>query len=61
MPKELIISREYEMKQLEECYSAKESQLVIVYGRRRVGKSFLINQYFDNRFDFKLVGDNGCR
>ena len=58
MSKELIISREYEMKQLEECYSAKESQLVIVYGRRRVGKSFLINQYFDNRFDFKLVGDN---
>lgn len=46
------------MKQLEECYNAKESQLVIVYGRRRVGKSFLINQFFDNRFDFKLVGDN---
>lgn len=58
MAKELIISREYEIKQLEECCSSKESQLVLVYGRRRVGKSFLINQFFDNRFDFKLVGDN---
>ncbi len=58
MAKELIISRENEIKQLEECCSANESQLVIVYGRRRVGKSFLINQFFDNRFDFKLVGDN---
>ena len=32
------------------------SQLVIVYGRRRVGKTFLINQYFDNTFAFKLTG-----
>ncbi len=38
--------------------SGKRIQLVLVYGRRRVGKSFLINQFFDNRFDFKLVGDN---
>lgn len=58
MSKELIIGREHEMQLLEECRESKESQLVLVYGRRRVGKSFLINQYFDNRFDFKLVGDN---
>lgn len=58
MSKELIIGREYEKQLLEDSYNSRESQLVIVYGRRRVGKSFLINQYFDNRFDFKLVGDN---
>lgn len=57
MAKELIISREYEKQQLQDCYDSKESQLVIVYGRRRVGKSFLINQFFNDRFDFKLVGD----
>lgn len=61
MAKDLIISREYEIRQLEECWGAKESQLVMVYGRRRVGKSFLINQFFDSRFDFKLVGDNRLR
>jgi uncharacterized protein len=58
MSKDLIIGREYEMQLLRECRESKESQLVLVYGRRRVGKSFLINQFFDNRFDFKLVGDN---
>ena len=58
MSNELIISREKEIQQLKECYESKVSQLVIVYGRRRVGKSFLINQFFDDRFDFKLVGDN---
>ena len=58
MSKELIIGREHEIQQLTESCNSKESQLVIVYGRRRVGKSFLINQFFDNRFDFKLVGDN---
>lgn len=58
MAKELIIGRGHEIQLLDDCCDSRESQLVIVYGRRRVGKSFLINQYFDNRFDFKLVGDN---
>lgn len=57
MARELIIGREKEKKLLEECYESQESQLVVLYGRRRVGKSFLINQFFDGLFDFKLVGD----
>ena len=32
------------------------AQLIIVYGRRRVGKTFLINEYFDNQFAFKITG-----
>lgn len=32
------------------------SELVIVYGRRRIGKTFLIEQYFNKEFDFKFVG-----
>ena len=35
------------------------AQLIIVYGRRRVGKTFLINQYFDNQFAFKVTGIYG--
>ncbi|MBO4509702.1 MAG: ATP-binding protein [Spirochaetaceae bacterium] len=54
---ELIIGREAEIKQLQNSYESKESQLVIVYGRRRVGKTFLINHFFNKRFDFKLTGD----
>ena len=35
---------------------SNSSQLIIVYGRRRVGKTFLINEYFGNSFEFKLTG-----
>lgn len=58
MARNIILGREEEKQQLQNCIDSRESQLVIVYGRRRVGKSFLINQFFDERFDFKLVGDN---
>lgn len=57
MAKKSIIGREEEIRRLKRCYESKESQLVILYGRRRVGKSFLVNQTFDEKFDFKLVGD----
>ena len=57
MAKDLIIGRQKEIEQINECYESKESQLVILYGRRRVGKTFLINQIFDEQFAFKLVGD----
>lgn len=54
---ENIIGREKEIHLLQRSYESTESQLVILYGRRRVGKSFLVNQFFDDTFDFKLVGD----
>ena len=57
MSKKIVIGREKEIHQLKRCYESKESQLVILYGRRRVGKSYLVNQTFEERFDFKLVGD----
>ena len=51
-----IIGRKAECEHLEKCLKADQAQLVIIYGRRRVGKTFLINQFFDGRFDFKLTG-----
>ncbi len=35
------------------------AQLIVVYGRRRVGKTFLINEFFSNDFAFKLTGTYG--
>ena len=57
MAQKQIIGREKEIKLLQKCYESAESQLVVLYGRRRVGKSFLVNQTFEERFVFKLVGD----
>lgn len=51
-----ITGRQAECERLEKCIQADQAQLIIVYGRRRVGKTFLINQFFNGRFDFKLTG-----
>ena len=40
---EIIIGREKEMSALQHCLDSKRSELVIVYGRRRVGKTFLVD------------------
>ena len=49
-----IIGRAQEIRRLDRVMEEKEAQLVIVSGRRRVGKTFLINEYYNNTFDFKF-------
>ncbi len=53
---EKIIGRENEIKRLKRAMAEDEAQLIIVYGRRRVGKTFLINEFFGNSFAFKFTG-----
>ena len=56
MAKELLIGRQDEINRLEQCLKEPTAQLIILYGRRRIGKTFLITEFFDGRFDFKLTG-----
>ena len=56
MKKEYLIGRTEECKRLNRCMKEDSAQLVIVYGRRRVGKTYLINEFFDYSFAFKLTG-----
>ena len=56
MIRNILIGREKEYMRLDQCMNEEAPQLVVVYGRRRVGKTYLINQYFEGRFDFKLTG-----
>ena len=51
-----FIGREAEIQQLNAIMSSKEAEFVVVYGRRRVGKTFLINSFFDDQYAFKLTG-----
>ncbi|MDR1682420.1 MAG: ATP-binding protein [Candidatus Symbiothrix sp.] len=51
-----IIGRDKERKQFQEFINSDSSEFVVVYGRRRVGKTFLIREYFDNKFDFYHTG-----
>ncbi len=51
---ENIIGRKNELEILERLYTSRKSEFGIVYGRRRVGKTFLIDQRFDNLFSFRM-------
>ncbi len=51
---EIIIGRKNELETLERLYTSRKSEFVIVYGRRRVGKTFLIDQRFDELFSFRI-------
>ena len=55
-----MIGRKRELNLIQECRDADRSKLVVVYGRRRVGKTFLIREAFDYRFTFTHTGiENG--
>ena len=52
-----IIGRKQEQKELRRLFTSDEAEMVVVYGRRRVGKTFLVNQGFaDEEFAFKVTG-----
>ena len=51
-----VIGRKSEIGQIRKLYDSEKSEFVVVYGRRRVGKTFLVNQFFDNKFLFKVTG-----
>jgi AAA+ ATPase superfamily predicted ATPase len=51
-----IIGRKNEIERLKRYEQSKEAELIAVYGRRRVGKTFLIKEYFKDRFFFYFTG-----
>ena len=51
-----IIGREYEQKVIQSYLDSGKAELVAVYGRRRIGKTFLVKSIFDNQFDFAFTG-----
>ena len=50
-----IIGRKNELSVLKSLITSKKSEFVAVYGRRRVGKTFLIRSAFDERFTFNVT------
>lgn len=51
-----MIGREREVSELLELYSHERAELVAVYGRRRVGKTYLIDETFKGRITFRHAG-----
>ena len=45
----MIIGRKKEQQLLEKAYTSKEAEFIAIYGRRRVGKTFLIKEFYINK------------
>lgn len=52
----MLVGRKEEKETLRMALNADEAQLIAVYGRRRVGKTFLIRESFGNKFCFQFTG-----
>lgn len=53
---EKVIGRAYEKTILKKIVASTQAEFVAVYGRRRVGKTFLVRQFFNNEFTFQMTG-----
>ena len=53
-----MIGRSYEKDILESSIYSGRPEFIVVYGRRRVGKTFLVKEFFGERFSFYATGLN---
>ena len=51
-----MIGRKSEFEKLQSAMDKDRAQLIAVYGRRRVGKTFLVNEVFGYSFAFHCAG-----
>lgn len=51
-----LVGRDAEIQSLVQIMKSNEAEFVVVYGRRRVGKTFLVNTFFNDTYAFKLTG-----
>jgi AAA+ ATPase superfamily predicted ATPase len=51
-----MIGRDKEKEKLSEYRESKDAEFIVVYGRRRVGKTFFIKEFFDDKFFFYFTG-----
>ena len=56
MGREKLIGRQREIAELQRSFESDRSEFVIVYGRRRVGKTYLVDNFFNYEYDFSYVG-----
>lgn len=53
---EAIIGRDKEIERLKNYVASNRSEFIALYGRRRVGKTFLIKELFEGKFTFRMTG-----
>jgi len=53
---QVLIGRDAQQRMLKQAEASGQPELIAVYGRRRVGKTYLVRQYFAGRLRFELTG-----
>ena len=51
-----MVGRKKEIQELKDLYSSGNPEFVAIYGRRRVGKTYLVDQTFEGRITFRHTG-----
>ena len=52
----IVVGRTREQQVLTDTLSSHRSELIAVYGRRRIGKTYLIRKFFDTKIIFSFTG-----
>lgn len=55
-----IIGRKREIALIESCLNSGKPELIAVYGRRRIGKTYLVKQLLGEKFCFYMTGVYQC-
>jgi len=56
MSKNNISGRSKEISVLERVFLSTEPEFIVIYGRRRVGKTYLVREYFGDSICFEITG-----
>ena len=59
--KESIVGRKSEIERLQKYMASDRSEFIAVYGRRRVGKTFLVKELLEGQFTFRMTGRENAR
>ena len=55
----MLVGRREEIQSLNEAFQGKSSEFIALFGRRRVGKTFLINEVYRDKILFSHTGIYG--
>jgi len=51
-----MIGRKYETERLKESLKSDNSELIAIYGRRRIGKTYLVRNVYEKHIKFEVTG-----
>lgn len=51
-----MVGRKREVSALQRAMTSDESEFVAIYGRRRIGKTYLVREFFKDKFAFQHTG-----